>query len=375
MSTIVTGSLFSDSQVGAKEDVTDVIMEYTPFDFPLLNAINFTGAGVAHNVTHTYLDDAYVPTMTTLNGTITNSDQTIVITHALAHAGCILVIDSEQILVGTSSDGLTCGTCTRTYGTTAAAAHTTGTPVMIIPAPAVQAAALGTSAPNRQARSNVNYCQTFIRPIVVADEANNTAQYGVTNPYDRAVQQNSRFILADIQNAFVAGVKVAPAPTSGTQARVGGIMEAVIGAGNTTNLGGADLTQADLIKCLETTGNFAQGEVAAILAMPTRQTLQVQQWNLPHVSGPDTGIYGTNTTMVRLGGFNIALATMPSLVGNAVFIQPQFLKPVKLGGMGIQHEVFARDGLRQRGALYGSYSLEINCPEAHWVFTGVKQSA
>jgi hypothetical protein len=101
MATEITGQYFSNLLVGQKEDVSDTLLELVPAATPFLTSVGFPGFGTAYSTTHTYLDDAYIPTKTTLNGSIAaTTTTTFVLTDAIAKPGCVIQVGDETILLG-----------------------------------------------------------------------------------------------------------------------------------------------------------------------------------------------------------------------------------------------------------------------------------
>jgi hypothetical protein len=380
MATEVNGQYYSDLLVGQKEDITDDLIELVPAQTPFLNSIGFPGGGTAYNATHYYLDDAYIPRRTTLVTTITSSSTTIVLTDAIAKAGQRIEMQGERILLGTTTDQLTFSGCTRAVGTTpAAAAHTAGCPIHVLGLGESQGAAAGSGDTGYEPRSVTAYVQEWEKIIDIPDITNNAQRYGRPGKaYDDDATKKLRDLKIEMELSAIWGVAVAPAGSTGTKGWMGGLWDRVKGT-NLTAMGTTNFTQDKFRTAVEAIAPFYNQDerVNAVLLCPIRQCFIFDGWAQAHVvdsSDPLAKTYGVNVRRLVFGPMTIDVIGYNKFYDTAVLYQPNYVKWLWYNGMGVKHEALARDGRRTRGMISAASTMEIYCPEAHYLFSGLATS-
>jgi hypothetical protein len=380
MATEITGSYYSDLLVGQKEDVSDDLALLVPAQTPFLNSIGFPGGAVATNTTHSYLDDAYVPAKTTLNGAISaTTTTTFVLTDAIAKPGMRIRVGSEVILLGSSTNNLTFTGCTRSVGTPAASTYSSGDVVTVLGKGEAQGAALGTADVGYEPRSVTNYVQEWEKAMDVPDITNNSQRYGRPgNAYDDDAVKKLRDLKVQMEESALYGVATAPTGSSGTAGWMGGFVERVVGT-NTTAMGTTNFTQSSLRTAVEAIGAYADPDVDinAVLLCPIHQTFVFDGWQQAHIiseNDPLVQRYGVRVRRLLIGPMTVDVIPSTRRDKDAMLYQPNFIKWLWYTNMSPKHEMLARDGRRQRGMITAASTMEVRCPEAHYYFSGLSTS-
>lgn len=379
MPTFVPGTLYSDLLVGQKEDISEDLRTLVPEQTPFLNSIGY-GRGVAKNATHQYLDDAYIPRRGLLSGAHSAATTTFVATTACAKPGQRIQCQGEVILLGASLDNLTFTGCLRGQGTAAAAIHASGVPFTILGKAEVQGVAAGSADVSYEPRTVTNYVQQFMKVCDVPDITMGAQRYGRPgNAYDDDVLVKMRDMKIEIEESALHGVAVLGVGSTAVSGWMGGFYERVVGT-HTTAMGGISIRQEDLKTAVEGIGAFfdPQINVNAIMLCSLHQSLVFDSWVEAHVvvapGDPLVALYGVNCRRLRVGPMLIDVLVGPRMYDEAYLYQPQFIDLPFYPSMTPKHEALARDGLRQRGMISAAPTMEVRCPEAHHIFTGVAVS-
>lgn len=374
-----SGGVYSSQLVGVPESYSEQMGVLALRETPALALYApdmGEGAPVVNHV-HKYNDMVWRPKVTTLNGSISDSDTSIVFSEAIFVAGEIVRIDEETILLGTTSDNLTFASCTRSVGTPAAAAHASGQMCVGLGKPQVQGAAAGTADIVLEPDEITNYVQCFSKWILVPDATESLEQHfrpGVSR-FEFERDQNMVNLLHELENALFWGTAVAPS-TNATAGKMAGIYERVT-ATYSADLSDAALSLDNLRTAVRSSGNYGGGPVLDLFA--NLYTCDViDSWQIPHVQvpagSPEEAVYGVRVSRVRVGGRDINVIPYVKADCDAFLLDRSKIAVRSLLGSGWKLREEGRDGLRRKWDLSGYFTCEVKCPQAHYIFTSVKVS-
>ncbi len=196
------------------------------------------------------LEDTMSPYTTTLNGNHDNSTTTIAVastTGAQFRQGDIILIDTEKMLVvSVSSDNLT--VATRPYGSTSAAAHTSGATITITTRAMPEASDFVTGH-TTTLTGPYNYPQIISEAVKVSKTELEILKYGIADTMDYHVAKlfadggNAGKLAQFLQRTFYWGEKVQRS-TGNAYGSMGGFKTFV--TTNVTALAGASLQKSDI---------------------------------------------------------------------------------------------------------------------------------
>jgi hypothetical protein len=372
----VLGSFYSDLAVGAKMSVSEDLLDLIPGQTPFLNTTGFGGPGEKpKQIVHNYIDESYVPLRTTLVGNIGAGVVNITLGAAIAKPGQRIEIDGELIELGASANNLLFVGCTRSVGTAAPAAHLNGARVLIVGRPEVQGAPAGAADIAMEPRGVTTYVQEFERVIEVPDVVDAAEYHGRPGrPFDWKAVEMMRDVKLELEHSGIWGAARVPVGTTGVSGAFDGVVERVIGT-NTTAMGGGDFTQAILRESVEGIADSydPDADVNAVLLCPIRQSFIFSDWQQAHIEVPPgdplVQTYGVQVRRLRIGPMLIDVIPVNRMHTAAVLYQPNFIKWKTYIPLTLHLE--SKTGRRQRGFIAGAYVVEVYCPEAHWVFTGL----
>lgn len=330
------------------------------------------------NWTHYYNDLVFRPSVTTLNGAINNVTTTVVLAEAIYRSGEIICIDKETILLGATANGLTFTNCSRGVNSGGTgAAHADGAMVVGLGKPYVQNAAADTAGQIWEPNVLTNYVECFADFMVIPDAVKNLDQYfrpGVSRfEYER--DQLMARLLHQLENSLIWGTAQAPSGST-TAGKMGGFYDRVA-ASYSSSLGGAAIDEDNMRAAIRNAGNFGGGP-RFIVAANLFSCDVFDKWKLPHIESQQgaegEGVYGVNVTQLRMSGCQLDIVRYPKARSNLLIIDPKFVKLRALQDSGWKLQQEARDGLREKWDLSGYFTCEIGCAQAHYIFTGVKES-
>lgn len=374
-----SGGVYSSQLIGVPESYSEEMGIMALREAPLL-AILSPDMGTRNPVlshVHKYNDMVWRPTVTTLNGTISDSDTSIVFSEAVFRPGEIVRIGMETILLGTSADNLTFASCTRSVGTPAGAAHASGSMCVGLGVPQVQGAAAATADVVVEPDEITNYVQCFAKYILVPDATAGLEQHfrPGTSRFEYERDQQMVTLLHELENAVLWGTAQAPS-TNATAGKMCGIYERLHGV-SVSDLSGSALSLDDLRSACRASGNYGGGPVLDLVANLYTCDV-VDAWQIPHVQAPagspEANVWGVRVSRVRVGGRDINVIPYPKADDVVFLLDRSKIEVKELINSGWQLRLEGRDGLRNKWDLSGYFTCEVKCPRAHYVFTSVKSS-
>lgn len=244
-----TSNTYSDTLTQARS-VVDVLDFCSPEEFPFLKAVtggtekepslNNTSAEVKATK-HEWIEVTDPAWNTTLAAAIVGAgDSSITIAAgyvANVTEGMILLIESEQLLVGTTN-GANPVPVTRGFAGTTAAAHANSTAVTIIG----RAHKEGAIAPQDRKIYPLmpfNYVQEFAAKVSLSELEQAIERFGIDNAIEYDSDEKTRSLLHAMERAFFWQTKQAPA--SNAVGAFGGLLD-YVPAGNTVDASSGALT-------------------------------------------------------------------------------------------------------------------------------------
>jgi len=375
MATHIDGMYYSDLPVDKVESITDDLKETVPSQVPFLNATGFFGAGPKpQNTVHYYFDDAYVPLRTTLSAQCLAAATTITFTDDIFKTGQRVEIEGEVIVLGAKTGAGAFNIASRSLGTAAAATHAAAVPALLVGRREDEGAAAGAGDVSQEPRKVTTYPQEFERVVEVSDIMQALPRHTRPGqPFDDLAARMRRDMIIEIENAAKWGVAMAFAPPSG--GAFDGLIERTVGT-NTTAMGAVDFSMSSLRDAVEDIADFYDPDMDenAILECPIRQSFIFNDWEQAHVvvdqGDPLVQTYGIRVRRLRIGPMLLDVIPSTRMYNYGVMYQPKFIRWLHL--IAPYFKRLADDGRRMRGVMSYSGLPEIYCPEAHYVFSGLK---
>jgi len=320
-------------------------------------------------------EKVYRPARTTLGTTVDNSTQTIILAEKAAGPGDVVVMDTEAILLGDTSDYLTFTTCTRSHFTGAAAAHTAGDDVLILGKFQAEHANAPTAGAIAVPTTVTGYAGIMIDTVDVGDSARFMAEYS-EGAYDKILAYTEETNLKQKHQLehWLLYSKAQAGAGDTTAARPDGAFERIAATSyvdySDTNLQYPDL-QLQMRKAKR------KGGRPRVFFCSDYQHDQISQWPISYVnlqpSDLAKAIFGAHVSSIRVGQDVIDIVSSDKMGKNSWLCSPEFvgvgprradrafhLKPV--GVLGDYEQVMS----------IGEYCVCVQNPYAHVWGTSVK---
>jgi len=374
------GIYLSDMLVGEKRDVSEEMTILAPGATPFSNSIGtFSSPAKAAALKHEWIDDARRPMHSTVNGAIAAGILSIVFDDDCFSAGMYLAVDGGEIIYLAAKTAAKTFTITRSAGTIAAGAIADGSEVVLSSNPAIEGSAAGDAGWIYDPGERYNYCERVELIVEASDEANAAQRYARPGTqFDDNAAQKMRHAMIQIEMTQLTGaLRTAPAPSTPTAGQCRGLNEWLLAAGQSTNCGGTDLTQARIRTMVEAIAPYYEdGErIPAVLLHQISQSFVFDSWEQAHVvvpqNDPAVATYGVNVKRLRIGPMDIDCIPMGRLsaVQQAVCYKPDLIRPAFY--LPLTFEMLSRDGGRKRGMISASHTVQVRAPAAGWVFYDV----
>ena len=372
----VFANMASSDIVGRKEVVADEVYQSNPQASLIYTLIAANGIDkLPTDSTYVYGEIDQRVNRTTLNGAIAGGDTTITMTDACFSAAQQVRINGELILLGTTSDNLTFSTCTRSVGEVAAATQADGDMVAGLPVPRAQGRAAGSTGDHVVMPSQVTtYPQIFGKDIVVSGTAQAIAAYGNVNSVDRIVSDQELALKLEAAQAFLYGKSQAPSGT-GTAGRFDGLVQRLQVAGQTDDIGGANVVQNDLEGMIQGIRDYNYMPDTLICGLRSERVFN--SWNLPHVTIPNMSaqMYGVTVPQVNLGGSILNVLATPEMDAEMIICDSSKLQFGWMPGRELSLTYMGVEGDRVKAMLNGEGVCAFPCPASANMLTSVNWAA
>lgn len=334
--------------------------------------------GCCGGPTYKYNEYQFLPTITSLNGDILIGATTIVLADAIARAGDQIILGNEVILLGTTSDNLTFASCTRSVGTGAAAAGSSGAKVKVVAKSNLQGAALDDTSfrvqPNvitgytRIGKAGVGVSRTYKHSQVLGDGGDQLREDAMNKTVD---------LIAGLEHQVVYGVGAAP--TTSVAGSFDGIYERVIGV-NATDASSGDITLAlikDAVGEIDEYHGNDSVPLALIVGNHQRYEIDAIGWGKVQLSPTLSAMYGAQVQSVFVSGREMALITDHNMDTNglAMIVTPS---AIGVGPLTPEdHYTYVEKGKTNdgdEGNVIGEYGCAVQGTKTHHIFYAVATS-
>jgi hypothetical protein len=284
--------------------------------------------------------------------------------------GMILLIGSEQLLVG-ATNGANPVPVTRGFaGTTAATAASSSATVTVIGRVHKE----GADAPADRTlfpTMPYNYVQEIAATIHASEIEQAISRYGIDDAVEFETRNKSRDLFHLMERGCFYQTRVAPG--SGAYPVYGGLRDFIPAANQADKSAGAIAT-TDVLNLMQTiygaVGTSGMPTVAVCNAWVRRKLTTIFATTNITSFRPQESKYGglkVDTVVTDFGELDILL------VANCPASDLYLLKPDKLGigplaGMDLKREMMAKTGSADKWMIYGAYTFEVRAAKCHgWI--------
>lgn len=372
---------YSDSTTLERSVIPEVDL-LTPEEIPFLKRISGgtdtqpTLSSLSETPTEVkfeWLEDSDPPLQTTLASAMSDTSTLALVVDAATALwmveGNILLIDTEQVIVGLVTGSTTIVLSKRGHGGSTAATHASGATVTLIGRVHLE----GADSPMDSSTYPVmpyNYCQEMTAGIKLSEIEQAVRRFGIDDALDRVTGQKMRRLMRLAERQCFYGLR-----NLGTAAEYGtyGGVQTYIPAANTVDLSSAGLEVDDLEGVMQTIF-----KTVGLSKMP--DTIVVG----PEVRRRLSKIYSQNVTVyrdqvVRRGGVKVdvvdtsfgPLDILMTDLSNSTDLY--LLNMDKLGfgpleGKGFKREMLAKTGTTDKWMISGVYVFQMRASACHgWI--------